>query len=416
MVSLTTLLELSARTAVSGIDGIPWGRLGLVSLVRCSWTNTPPPGCPNQKPGSHQRLPSHPLWSQPPSVINATSSLRDSRLSDPSLRCHSSNPDCIWAWPTLRLKNLELAAVGGSDVHVKMLAAPINPSDINMIQGNYGLLPKLPAVGGNEGVGQVVAVGSSVTRVKPGDWVIPANAGLGTWRTEAVFSEDALITVPSDIPLQSAATLGVNPCTAYRMLMDFERLQPGDSVIQNASNSGVGQAVIQIATALGLRTINVVRDRPDIQKLTDRLKNLGADHVVTEEALRKHETKSFFKDVPQPRLALNCVGGKSSTELLRHLAPGGTMVTYGGMAKQPVIASVSLLIFKDLKLRGFWLSQWKKDHSPDQFKELILTLCALIRRGQLTAPACSKVPLQDYQRALEASTQPFVSSKQILTM
>ncbi|XP_055253838.1 enoyl-[acyl-carrier-protein] reductase, mitochondrial isoform X3 [Moschus berezovskii] len=257
----------------------------------------------------------------------------------------------------VELKNLELAAVGGSDVHVKMLAAPINPSDINMIQGNYGLLPQLPAVGGNEGVGQVVAVGSSVTGVKPGDWVIPANPGLGTWRTEAVFGEEELITVPSDIPLQSAATLGVNPCTAYRMLVDFEQLQPGDSIIQNASNSGVGQAVIQIAAALGLRTINVLRDRP-----------------------------------------------------------GGTMVTYGGMAKQPVIASVSQLIFKDLKLRGFWLSQWKKDHSPDQFKELILLLCDLIRRGQLTPPACSEVPLQDYPCALEASTQPFVSSKQILTM
>ncbi|XP_037357241.1 enoyl-[acyl-carrier-protein] reductase, mitochondrial isoform X2 [Talpa occidentalis] len=315
-----------------------------------------------------------------------------------------------------RLKNQELAAVGGSDVHVKMLAAPINPADINMIQGNYGFLPKLPAVGGNEGVGQVVAVGSSVTAVKPGDWVIPASAGLGTWRTEAVFSEEALIGVPSDIPLQSAATLSVNPCTAYRMLMDFEQLRPGDSVIQNASNSGVGQAVIQIAAALGLRTINVVRDRPDIQKLTDRLKNLGAEHVITEEELRKPEMKNFFKDVPQPRLALNCVGGKSSTELLRQLAPGGTMVTYGGMAKQPVTASVSLLIFKDLKLRGFWLSQWKKDHSPDQFKELILTLCELIRRGQLTAPACSEVPLQDYQRALEDCMKPFISSKQILTL
>uniref|UniRef100_UPI0023DD3ED0 enoyl-[acyl-carrier-protein] reductase, mitochondrial isoform X5 n=1 Tax=Callithrix jacchus TaxID=9483 RepID=UPI0023DD3ED0 len=326
---------------------------------------------------------------------------------------------------------------------------------------NYGLLPELPAVGGNEGVAQVVAVGSSVTRLKPGDWVIPANAGLGTWRTEAVFSEEALIQVPSDIPLESAATLGVNPCTAYRMLMDFEQLQPGDSVIQNASNSGVGQAVIQIAAALGLRTINVVRDRPDIQKLTDRLKSLGAKHVITEEELRRPEIKNLFKDMPQPRLALNCVGGKSSTELLRQLARGGTMVTYGGMAKQPVIASVSLLIFKDLKLRGFWLSQWKKDHSPvetgflhagkaglelltsgdppasasqsagitgvshhawpgltlkDQFKELILTLCDLIRQGQLTAPACSQVPLQDYQHALEASMKPFVSSKQILTM
>uniref|UniRef100_A0A8C5K0L1 Enoyl-[acyl-carrier-protein] reductase, mitochondrial n=2 Tax=Jaculus jaculus TaxID=51337 RepID=A0A8C5K0L1_JACJA len=316
----------------------------------------------------------------------------------------------------VQLKNLELAAVGGSDVRVRMLAAPINPSDINMIQGNYGLLPKLPAVGGNEGVGEVIEVGSSVTGLKPGDWVIPANAGLGTWRTEAVFSGEALIRVPGDIPLQSAATLGVNPCTAYRMLMDFEQLQPGDSVIQNASNSGVGQAVIQIAAALGLRTINVVRDRPDIQKLTDRLKNLGAEHVVTEEELRLPETKNIFQDMPQPRLALNCVGGKSSTELLRHLAPGGTMVTYGGMAKQPVIASVSLLIFKDLKLRGFWLSQWKKKHSPDEFKELIFTLCELIRQGQLTAPSCSEIPLQDYQQALEASMKPFVSSKQILTM
>ncbi|XP_075801756.1 enoyl-[acyl-carrier-protein] reductase, mitochondrial isoform X1 [Microtus pennsylvanicus] len=316
----------------------------------------------------------------------------------------------------IQLKNLELTAVEGSDVHVRMLAAPVNPSDINMIQGNYGLLPKLPAVGGNEGVGQVVAVGSSVSRLKPGDWVIPASAGLGTWRTEAVFSEEALIGIPKDIPLQSAATLGVNPCTAYRMLVDFEQLQPGDSVIQNASNSGVGQAVIQIASALRLKTINVVRDRPDIQKLTDRLKNLGADYVLTEEELRIPETKTIFKDVPLPRLALNCVGGKSSTELLRHLAPGGTMVTYGGMAKQPVTASVSLLIFKDLRLRGFWLSQWKKNHSSDEFKELILTLCDLIRQGQLTAPSCSEVPLQDYQQALEASMKPFVSSKQILTM
>ncbi|XP_054996824.1 enoyl-[acyl-carrier-protein] reductase, mitochondrial isoform X2 [Sorex araneus] len=241
----------------------------------------------------------------------------------------------------VELKNLELAAMGGSDVRVKMLAAPINPSDINMIQGNYGLLPELPAVGGNEGVGQVEAVGSDVTGLKPGDWVIPANAGLGTWRTEAVFRADALIRVPSDIPLQSAATLGVNPCTAYRMLKDFEQLRPGDSVIQNASNSGVGQAVIQIAAALGLRTINVVRDRPDLQKLTQRLKNLGAEYVFTEEELRRPEMKNFFKDVPPPRLALNCVGGKSSTELLRHLATGGTMVTYGGMAKQPVIASVT---------------------------------------------------------------------------
>ncbi|KAK2106319.1 hypothetical protein P7K49_015833 [Saguinus oedipus] len=199
--------------------------------------------------------------------------------------------------------------------------------------------------------------------------ILTSSPDSGTWRTEAVFSEEALIQVPSDIPLESAATLCVNPCTAYRMLMDFEQLQPEnmlkpheeytlencnreteakscwsvmklgaqplakawlkanasshnekyrflrtvsegpweplvekarDSVIQNASNSGVGQAVIQIAAALGLRTINVVRDRPDIQKLTDRLKSLGAEHVITEEDLRRPEMKNLFK-VPRKR-------------------------------------------------------------------------------------------------------------------
>ncbi|XP_020839005.1 enoyl-[acyl-carrier-protein] reductase, mitochondrial isoform X2 [Phascolarctos cinereus] len=316
----------------------------------------------------------------------------------------------------VELKTLELSSLGRSDVRMKMLAAPVNPADINMIQGTYGIHPELPAIGGNEGVGQVVEVGSAVTGVKPGDWVIPADMNLGTWRAEAVVSEESLIVIPNDIPLLCAATLSVNPCTAYRLLSDFEQLRPGDSIIQNAANSGVGQAVIQIAAALGLRTINVVRDRPDLQKLTDRLKDLGAEHVFTEEAMRKPEMKDFFKNFPRPRLALNCVGGRSSTELMRHLGYSGTMVTYGGMAKQPVTASVSSFIFKDIKLRGFWVSQWKKDKGTDQFKEMILTLCDFIHRGQLTAPACSQVPLQDYRVALEASMKPFISSKQILTM
>ncbi|XP_074790777.1 enoyl-[acyl-carrier-protein] reductase, mitochondrial isoform X3 [Natator depressus] len=270
----------------------------------------------------------------------------------------------------LQLKDLERAELGHSGVHVKMLAAPINPADINMIQGTYALLPDLPAVGGNEGVGQVVEVGSHVTSVKPGDWVIPADAELG------------------------------------------------DSIIQNAANSGVGQAVIQIAAALGIKTINVIRDRPNLQEVVDRLTSLGADHVITEEMLRKPEMKDLFKKVPKPRLALNCVGGKSTTEMLRHIQQKGTMVTYGGMAKQPVTVPVSAFIFKDVKLRGFWMTQWKKDQpqNKDRLTGMILTLCDLIRKGQLTAPACTQVPLKDYRIALEASMKSFISSKQVLTM
>ncbi|XP_057689473.1 enoyl-[acyl-carrier-protein] reductase, mitochondrial [Corythoichthys intestinalis] len=314
----------------------------------------------------------------------------------------------------IQLKNVDLPPVGPKDVLVKILAAPINPSDINMIQGTYAILPELPAIGGNEGLAQVVEVGGKVTSVQVGDWVIPRDAGLGMWRTAAVLGEDDVISVPSDIPMLAAATLGVNPCTAFRMLADFEQLQPGDSVIQNAANSGVGQAVIQIAAPRGINTINVIRDRPEFSQLSDRLKALGASHVIKEDALRKPEMKELFKTCPKPKLALNAVGGKSATELLRHLQVGGSMVTYGGMSKQPVTVPVSALIFKDVKVCGFWVTQWKRQQSHEAFRAMLDELCSLLRQGKLSAPACTEVTLSDYRHALDAAMRPFTSAKQIL--
>ncbi|XP_017271109.1 enoyl-[acyl-carrier-protein] reductase, mitochondrial [Kryptolebias marmoratus] len=318
----------------------------------------------------------------------------------------------------VQLEDVALPPTGAKDVLVKLLAAPVNPSDLNMIQGTYAILPGLPAVGGNEGVAQVVEVGSQVESLRTGDWVIPRDAGLGTWRTEAVLAEDDVISLPNDIPLLAAATLGVNPCTAFRMLSDFEELKSGDSVIQNAANSGVGQAVIQIAAARGINTINVIRDRSDFAQLKERLKAMGASHVINEEALRRPEMKELFKTCPKPKLALNGVGGKSATELLRHLQVGGSMVTYGGMSKQPVTVPVSALIFKDVKVRGFWVTQWKRDHARDEsaFRAMMDELCSVIQQGKLTAPACTEVHLRDYQKALDAAMQPFTSSKQVLLM
>lgn len=330
--------------------------------------------------------------------------LRFSKHGDPSQVIH--------------LENVELGPVGASEVLVKILAAPVNPSDINMIQGTYAILPDLPATGGNEAVGEVIEVGHQVKTLKPGDWVIPKDAGLGTWRTAAVLSENDLLTVPNNIPLLAAATLGVNPCTAYRMLADFEDLKPGDTVIQNAANSGVGQAVIQIAAARGISTINVIRDRPEFTELSDRLKAIGATHVIKEETLRRPEMKELFKTCPKPKLALNGVGGKSATELLRHLQVRGSMVTYGGMSKQPVTVPVSALIFKDVKIRGFWVTPWKRAQLNDgrAFRNMLDELCSLIKQQKLTAPVCNKVHLEEYHKALEAAMQPYTSAKQVLIM
>ncbi|XP_015669816.1 enoyl-[acyl-carrier-protein] reductase, mitochondrial [Protobothrops mucrosquamatus] len=281
---------------------------------------------------------------------------------------------------------------------MKMIAAPINPSDINMIQGSYAILADLPAVGGNEGVGQVMDTGNSVTTLKPGDWVIPADAGLGTWRTEAVFDEKILLKIPPDIPLTCAATLGVNPCTAYRMLCDFETLDPGKYV-------SVCVYVCRICMMAQLENCSFGH-------------HIGKHTKTPQVLLFLNKTMLQLDEIPKPSLALNGVGGKSATELMRHLRQSGTMITYGGMSKQPVTVPVSALIFKDVKLCGFWMTQWKRANaqSKDKLETMIADLCTLIRKGQLVAPACQEVPLVDYQAALKISQEPYVSVKQILRM
>lgn len=101
------------------------------------------------------------------------------------------------------------------------------------------------------------------------------------------------------------------------MLKDFVLLEEGDVVIQNSGNSAVGKAVIQIASELKLRTVNVIRDRPDIEALTKYLLSIGATHVVTDEFLRSPGMKELFTDLPKAKLGLNAVGGKIGAELLK---------------------------------------------------------------------------------------------------
>ncbi|KAI8036554.1 hypothetical protein M5D96_010713 [Drosophila gunungcola] len=102
------------------------------------------------------------------------------------------------------------------------------------------------------------------------------------------------------------------------MLKDFVQLSPGDTVIQNGANSAVGQAVHQLCRAWGINSIGIVRDRPEIAELKQMLQCLGATEILTETEIR---TSDIFKSgkLKKPRLAFNCVGGKSATEVSRHL-------------------------------------------------------------------------------------------------
>lgn len=84
-----------------------------------------------------------------------------------------------------------------------------------------------------------------------------------------------MLRVPEGVSDDTASMLGINPPTALCMLREFVSLSPGDVVAQNAANSSVGRAVIELAQEMGLRTLNVVRDRPGIDAVMRELSELG---------------------------------------------------------------------------------------------------------------------------------------------
>ncbi|XP_075503786.1 enoyl-[acyl-carrier-protein] reductase, mitochondrial isoform X1 [Primulina tabacum] len=286
------------------------------------------------------------------------------------------------------------------DVCVRMLAAPINPSDINRIEGVYPVRPPVPAIGGYEGVGEVYSVGSAVRGISPGDWVIPSPPSSGTWQTYVVKQQNIWHQISKSSPLEYAATITVNPLTSLRMLEDFVDLHPGDAVVQNGASSIVGQCVIQLAQVRGIKTINIIRDRAGSDEVKENLKKLGADEVFTESQLEVKNVKSLLADIPEPALGFNCIGGNAASSILKFLKQGGTMVTYGGMSKKPVTVSTSSFIFKDLTLRGFWLQKWLSTEKSKECREMVDYLLSLTRDGKLKYEM-ELVPFDQFPSALD---------------
>ncbi|KAI1417290.1 NAD(P)-binding protein [Hypoxylon sp. FL1857] len=325
-----------------------------------------------------------------------------------------------------------------SSVLLRALAAPINPADVNTIQGTYGAKPSFSSllgteqpsvIPGNEGVFEVVS--SSADTIQKGDWVIPKKTQFGTWRTHALAPADAVIKVEKDglNPVQ-AGTVAVNPCSAYRMLRDYVHdpapMREGDWFLQNGANSGVGRAAIQLGKLWGYRSINVVRarDTPEAtQQLKDELVALGATHVVTEDEFLAREFKDQLGEWTRGssegvRLGLNCVGGKSAQTIAKSLGVGGTMVTYGGMARQPVALPTGLLIFKDVRFVGFWLSRWA-DRDPRSKEQTVAEILDLVRAGKFRDVPVVEVPwtwdteLETLKEAVQGTLQGFRSGKGI---
>lgn len=297
----------------------------------------------------------------------------------------------------LSLQKIDVPAPRAGEATIALEAAVVHPSDIGMIGGTYGRLRALPAVAGREGVGRVVALGAGTENLAVGDRVrMPEDAGV--WRSAITVPAAEIERVPADVPAEQAAMAFINPMTVWRILHDFVELKRGDWVLQNAGSSALGQCLVQIARALGLRTVSVVRD---VGKWEPILKNLGADAVLAEE---KDSIKKIVEIVGGkgnlPRLALNSIGGESASRLTRMVGFAGTIVTFGGMVGDLIRFPTREFIFNDLRLRGFWMDRWNRAASPEARAETAAEIFAMMRAGTLKMAVDSVYPLSEYKTAI----------------
>ena len=281
---------------------------------------------------------------------------------------------------------------GPGEVRVRMLMSPINPSDTLVVQGLYGVLPRLPATPGFEGVGIVDEVGpglpARLLNLK-GKRVVAINSAGGNWAEKAVIPWQQARPVPDDIPDEQAACFFVNPATVLAMARHVLAVPKGDWLLQSAAGSTLGRMMIKLGRHDGFKTLNVVRRREAI----DELKKLGGDAVISSADGPIEEQVQRITGGVGARYAVDPVGGEMGTGLFRSLAPGGRVLLYGTLSGQPITVEPRLVISGRRSVEGFWLGHWMLERSIPASLLLFREIASLIRQGVLDSEIGTVYPL-----------------------
>ena len=296
----------------------------------------------------------------------------------------------------LELADLKPTVPGDRDVTVAIEAAPINPSDLSLIRGSYGVRPELPAGIGAEGVGRIVAVGGDVDQSRLGERVIIVpRRRYATWREQTTVDQADAITVSPRADALQLAMLAINPMTAYSMLHSYVNLRPGAWVAQTGASSATARYVIALATHAGLRTLNVVRRQSAIQPLLD----VGADVVLLGDGDLAENAAEALGGAPID-LLLDAGVVEPTMHLASLMRVGGVVINYAARDGKPLVVTPQDLIFRSVTIHGYWLLNWLNNTPRATIAKSYGDLADLIADGTLSAPVEATYRLGDYRAAI----------------
>lgn len=306
----------------------------------------------------------------------------------------------------LQVRDVDAGAPGRGQVRVRMLASPVNPSDLLVVRGVYGRLPTLPATPGFEGVGVIDATGPGLLArlrgLRPGRRVAVLNATGGNWQESVVIPARSAVPVPDDLPDLQVASFFVNPATALVMTRHVLRVPAGGWLLQTAAASALGRMVIRLGRHFGFRTINIVRRAGPI----DELRSLGADHVLSSADTDVVQSVQDITSGAGVSWALDAVGGRTGLDAARCLGANGRLLVYGTLSGEPIPLDLRTLMVGQKRIEGFWLSDWVRAQGVLTMLGLFRNIVKLLRADILTSPVGTAYPLAEFQAAVRAAETP----------
>lgn len=295
-----------------------------------------------------------------------------------------------------------------NEVRIKTILSPIHNHDLLTISGQYGYKPELPAIGGSEALGIIDAVGDDVTDFSVGQRVACASVH-ETWAEYFVAPVSMVFVIPDAIEDELAAQLIAMPLSAL-MLLEFLEVDSGQWIIHNAANGAVGKTLAMLASARGVKTINLVRSKDSVKELTA----LGIkNNVVTADDDWKDQVGAIIGD-DKITAAVDSVGGESSNELLSLLGSNGTLVSFGIMSGKPMSLDAGSLIFKQAVVKGFWGSKTSQEMDVENKQRLIDELLERATNGDLKLPIEAIYSLDDITTAVSGQVQSGKKGKVLL--
>src|SRR5260221_427351 len=299
----------------------------------------------------------------------------------------------------LTVQECPLPERGKGEVRVRMLASPVNPSDLLFVRGHYaGVQPHFPFPVGFEGVGMVDALGPQVQRPVPGQRVVVRNEKGGNWADYAVVPAQDLLAVPDDLPDEQVACFTVNPASAILILRHVLAIPQGEWLLQSAANSELGHMIIRLATHDGIRTVNIVRRREAVAEL----QRLGADAVIVSTEGPIDEQVRRIVGPQGVKYASDPVVGETGTQMYQALGEEGRMLVYGSLTGEPIRvgADPRFILAGRRILEVFWVAYWLHRLDETAQHQLVQEIVTLMREGILVTSAARPFSLDEIGTAV----------------